>query len=92
MEKSRSDKGIGKPYLKDTPAFHKARTKRYPINRVIVEAWERDGIVFPTELREQLIHARSAESIRDKYRRFIANCRNKVKPYTGIRKSEQDND
>jgi hypothetical protein len=88
----RSKTGIGRAYLGETPAFHKARTKGYPINRVIIEAWERDGIVFPTELREQLIKGRSAESIRDKYRRFIATCRNRVKLYTGIRKSEQDND
>ena len=88
----RSKTGIGMPYLKDTPAFHKARTKRYPINRVIIEAWERDGIVFPKELREQLIKGRSAESIRDKYRRFIATCRNQSKPYTGVRQGEQDND
>jgi len=88
----RSDKGTGMPYLKDTIAFHKARTNRYHINRVIVEALERDGIVFPKKLREQLIKARGFESIISKYRRFIATCRNQSKPYTGIRKSEQDND
>jgi hypothetical protein len=88
----RSKTGTGKPYLAETPAFHKARTKRYPINRVIIEAWERDGIVFPKELREQIIKGRSAESIRDKYRRFIATCRNRTKPYVGVRQGEQDND
>jgi hypothetical protein len=92
MERNRSKTGIGREYLGEIAAFHKARTNRYHINRVIIEAWERDGIVFQSQLREQLINARSAESIRDKYRRFIATCRNKVKPYTGIRKSEQDND
>jgi hypothetical protein len=88
----RSDKGIGKPYIQDTPAFHKARTKGYHINSVVIEALERDGIVFPKELREQLIKARGFESIISKYRRFIATCRNRVKPYVGVRQGEQDND
>jgi S-adenosylmethionine:diacylglycerol 3-amino-3-carboxypropyl transferase len=88
----RSKTGIGRAYLGETPAFHKARTKRYPINRVIIEAWERDGIVFPTELREQIIKGRSAESIRDKYRRYLQMCRNQSKPYVGVTQGEQDND
>jgi hypothetical protein len=88
----RSDKGTGRPYIKDISAFHNARIKRYHINLVVIEALERDGIEFPKELREKLIKARGFESIISKYRRFIATCRNKVKPYTGIRKSEQDND
>ena len=88
----RSKTGIGRAYVGETPAFHKARTKGYPINRIVIEAWERDGIVFQSQLREQLINARSAESIVSKYRRFVGKCRNKSKPYIGIRTCEQDND
>jgi hypothetical protein len=88
----RSKTGIGRAYLGETPAFHKARTKRYHINLVVIEALERDGIEFPKELREKLIKARGFESIISKYRRFIATCRNRTKPYTGVRQGEQDND